>query len=219
MGRHPDSPNGHNGKKALNGNGNGHASNGDGHHNGYPEAPPMDPGRMYFYTDGCLIGKYGSWSVVGVKYDPEAEKWKSVFSASDEDVPAKDSTQMELHAIRVAIRTALDAYPGTRACVRTDHQGLKKAIGGYLRSYSSNFRGADEEVRTNKVRQDTRKRYKSYDYADEYDNLFNMLDQIGQHAAHHEQQFSIEWLPRESDSWIRRADRDARSANPTSRMP
>lgn len=187
---------------------------------------PLSEGTLYFYTDGSYANNgqgFGSWSVVGVKRENNEET--TFYETAANDVPVRCSGQMELRALINAFQTAITNYTCHNICIRTDHESLSKVINKYLDTYSLTFHTHDTEDGAVAIRQRIRNAYnnKSHGMPDDYGQLFNLLDSVGKQAWHHHEErnpnarpptkFTIEWIRRNSDQWIARADHVARSHN------
>lgn len=178
-----------------------------------------DKKTVYFYTDGCLKEadkRYGSWSVIGIAFDPVTDKWEEVYHASASSIPAKCSGHMELCALVNALQNIQgmqDSYPERTFCIRTDHEGLQSTISRYMATYPESFKGDKLEMDAGKLRQGMRKDKLNSDKAKDYARLFDEMDKIGKLAWHYKPGLKVEWVSRDYDLWIAKADANAQNAN------
>lgn len=88
----------------------------------FETSPPESKNRIYFHCDGSLVEKekrYGSWGVIGKRWNADSEQWDEIYKASASHVPATCSGQMELRALNNALHTGIRQYPGTVPALST----------------------------------------------------------------------------------------------------
>jgi len=169
--------------------------------------------------DGSFKENHGALHIFAMKWSNAIRQWQKVFEFADQEVPAHSSGQMELRAIALAITYAVATYPKEKIMIRTDHQSTVDLIKQYLETYPHYHFGAQEEGENQHRRKLLRNKYKAHACKNEYDLLFEKLDEIGVNGLHHKNEndlvlFEVKWISREGDIHIKAADAASRVNNP-----
>jgi ribonuclease HI len=173
------------------------------------DAGDYNTDTLYFYTDGSLKEngrQSGSWSVIGIEWN--GKEWGEIFNASASHTrPACCNGQMELRAVIRAMQTIINDYPDAKVCIRMDDLGNQKKLAAYLASFQN-----QDQAQGAATRAELRDKEKRSDKAKDYNELYDLLDVIGQ--DNQGRRLNIQKVSREFDQWISRADASARATNP-----